>query len=85
MSSRDALIVAIGIYQDPQLRQLRTPAQDAAALAEVLGDPRIGAFEVRQVVDQPGRVVARAMEEFFANRGLKDLLLRALRSASAHR
>jgi tetratricopeptide (TPR) repeat protein len=73
--SRDALIVATGNYEDPELRRLRSPAQDAAALAEALSDPEIGSFRVRQIVDQPARVVARGMQEFFTNRSLKDLLL----------
>lgn len=73
--SRQALIIATGSYQDQQLRRLRSPAQDAAALARVLGDPAIGDFHVQQVVDQPVGPVRLALERFFADRGLDDLLL----------
>ena len=41
---RAALLIGITTYQDPELSQLRAPAHDAQDLAEVLGDPRIGAF-----------------------------------------
>jgi molecular chaperone DnaJ len=54
---------------------LRAPAQDAAALARVLGDAAIGNFQVEQVIDQPAHRVNRAIERFFANRSLDDLLL----------
>jgi molecular chaperone DnaJ len=75
MGDRSALIVAIGTYQDPELRQLRAPAQDAAALAEVLATSTIGAFQVQPVVDQPSHQIAHELERFFAGRGREDLLL----------
>ena len=49
---RAALVIATTSYQDPELRQLRAPAHDADDLAEVLGNPRIGAFTVTRVIDQ---------------------------------
>ncbi|MGH6746802.1 caspase, EACC1-associated type [Novosphingobium sp.] len=73
--SRQALSIATGSYQDQQLRRLRAPAKDAAALARVLGDPAIGDFHVERVVDQPVGLVRLALERFFADRGLDDLLL----------
>ncbi len=75
MGSRDALIIATGTYEDPELRRLRAPAQDAEALTRVLTDPAIGGFHVEAVVDQPARVITRAAQRFFADRGLDDLLL----------
>ena len=36
---RAALVVAVSRYSDPMLRQLRAPAEDAAELGTVLGDP----------------------------------------------
>jgi streptogramin lyase len=74
-SSRDALIIATGAYADPELRRLRAPAQDARALAEVLGDPAIGNFAVQRIVDQPAHLLRRAIERFLADRHLDDLLL----------
>src|SRR2546422_4144344 len=73
--SRAALIIATGTYKDPELRRLRAPMQDAESLAKVLRDAAIGGFAVRQVIDQPTYIVARAIEEFFAGRSLNDVLL----------
>ncbi len=72
---RNALIVACADYQDPGLQRLRAPTQDAEALASVLKDPRIGAFDVRTLVNEPAYVVSEGVEEFFAERGPEDLLL----------
>jgi sugar lactone lactonase YvrE/uncharacterized caspase-like protein len=74
-SSRRALVVATGHYDDPDLRRLRSPAQDAPGLTEVLSDPAIGGYEVAQVIDQPHYRVTAAMEDFFADSRLDDLLL----------
>jgi hypothetical protein len=72
---RAALIVASYEYQEPGLRRLRAPAQDAEALARVLEDPDIGGFDVRTILNQPAHVVSEAVEEFFADRVADDLLL----------
>src|SRR3989442_8665996 len=74
-AKRDALIVATGTYADADLRLLRSPAQDAKALADVLGDPAVGNFQVRRLIDQPHFVIAREIQLFFAGRSLDDLLL----------
>ena len=73
--TRSALIVATSLYDDSSLRALRGASADADALARVLSDPGIGAFDVRTVLDQPAHVVAEAVEEFFAGRSAEDLLL----------
>jgi uncharacterized membrane protein HdeD (DUF308 family) len=73
--TRSALIVASYDYQDPGLRRLRAPAQDAEALARVLRDPSIGDFDVRTMLNEPSYVVNEAVEEFFDERGRDDLLL----------
>jgi hypothetical protein len=52
MGTRSALIVANDSYQDPGLRKLRAPAQDARALESVLADPGIGGFDVRVLMNQ---------------------------------
>jgi sugar lactone lactonase YvrE len=75
VSVRRALVVATGRYDDPDLRRLRSPAQDAPALADVLSDPAIGGYDVTQVIDQPHYRVTAAMEDFFADSRLDDLLL----------
>ena len=69
-------MVAADDYIDPGLRRLRAPAaSDARALAAVLGDPQIGGFEVRALLNQPAHEVTLAVEEFFADRRPDDLLL----------
>ena len=73
--ARSALIVATDQYSDPGLRRLRAPGSDARALAAVLGDPGIGDFEVRTLLNEPAHEVNLAVEEFFADRRPGDLLL----------
>ncbi|WP_182875102.1 caspase family protein [Microbispora sp. H10670] len=72
---RTALIVAGDEYRDPGLRRLRAPARDAEALARVLGDPAIGGFQVRTLLNEPTHVVSEMVEEFFADRAPDDVLL----------
>ena len=72
---RSALIVASDVYLDPGLSELRAPTADAAALAAVLGDPEIGGFEVRTLLNEPAHVVNEAVEEFLTDRSPDDLLL----------
>ncbi|MFC7988324.1 caspase family protein [Streptomyces pilosus] len=74
-AGRHALLVATGTYRDWTLGQLRSPARDAPALAEVLGDPRIGDFQVDTIVDGAHQEVTRAVERFFLDRRRDDLLL----------
>ena len=73
--NRSALIVAVSEYQDAGLRKLVAPAQDAEALARVLGDPAIGGFAVKTLLNQHSYQVNREIEAFFVNRTTDDLLL----------
>ncbi len=75
MPDRIALIIANGNFDDPKLSRLHTPTRDAEALAEVLGDPDIGNFDVTLLVDQPESAVRRAVARFYAHRTRGDLLL----------
>ena len=70
-----ALIVATYEYDDPGLTELRAPEHDAEALADVLGDPGIGGFDVQPVINQPWHAVSRAVARFFASGRPDDLLL----------
>lgn len=72
---RFALIVGTSEYQDPDLKALKSPAQDAEALTEVLGDPNIGRFEVRMLLNKPSHVINEEIEAFFIDRERNDLLL----------
>ncbi len=76
MSRKFALIIGNSAYEDAKLSQLRTPDVDSNALAAVLRDPEIGAFdEVTALINQPGATVRRVISGFFAGRGKDDLLL----------
>jgi hypothetical protein len=72
---RAALIVANDRYDNAGLGRLRSPAADAAALAGVLGDPRIGGFAVETVHNQPAHVIAGRIEDFFTDGRPDDVLL----------
>ncbi|MGA5553557.1 caspase family protein [Streptomyces lavendulocolor] len=73
--SRYALIIANDDYQEGGLQKLTSPAADAEALAEVLGNPRIGGFQVNIVRNEPSYVVRSRIEDFFAERRTGDTLL----------
>jgi hypothetical protein len=72
---RAALVIATTTHQDPELRQLRSPARDAADLAAVLGDPGVGAFTVTRVSDADERHVRRAIDAFLSGRSVGDLVV----------
>jgi uncharacterized caspase-like protein len=72
---RFALIIASYEYEDPDLRKLLAPAQDAKALAGVLADPAIGRFEVQMLQNEPSHKVSQAIEAFLADRKRDDLVL----------
>ena len=75
IETKSALIIANYQYQDPELRQLVTPAQDAESLARVLSNPAIGGFEVRTLINEPSHKVSLEIESFCDNRKRDDLLL----------
>ena len=73
---RRALLVACTRYEDPKLRDLRAPEADVAELTRVLGDPRVGNFEVQPaLLDAPKDEVEGQIEGFFEGAGSGDLLL----------
>src|SRR5215469_3926450 len=72
---RVALLIATFDYRDPALRQLRSPGRDACDLEEVLGDPRIGGFDVQTLVNAPSGEVQEGIEDFCADRHPDDQLL----------
>jgi Caspase domain len=74
-TTRAALVVAAYEFDDPRFQELRSPARDVDALADVLADPAIGGFTVQSVVNQPNGVVQRELERFFSTRRPDDLLL----------
>ena len=72
---RLALLVATSVYSDPDLRQLRAPGHDAAELAEVLRDPRIGGFDVQVLINATSGEVQEGIEDFCTDRHPDDQLL----------
>lgn len=72
---RLALVVATSSYTELDLRQLRSPAADAADMAEVLAAPDIGGFTVTQVMDRPEYEIRRSIDSFLADRTVDDLVL----------
>lgn len=72
---RQALIIANDVYTDEGLKQLRSPAEDAVALGAVLGDPKIGDFDVDVIRNESAHVIEGMIEDFFAERRPDDVLL----------
>jgi hypothetical protein len=72
---RKALIVANDQYEHEGLEQLMSPGADAEALASVLGDAQVGAFDVQVVRNEPAHVVQRRIEDLFAESRTDDVLL----------
>ncbi len=72
---RVALLVATSTYEDAGLARLISPAQDVAALAEVLAKPEIGGFEVSTVEDVTSAEISQTIEDFAAERERADLIL----------
>jgi ABC-type branched-subunit amino acid transport system substrate-binding protein len=75
MGRRLALLIATSEYEDAGLRRLNSPAQDVAALADVLKDQNIGGFEVKKLVNKPYHLVGEAIGEFYRDRAPDDLTL----------
>ena len=72
---RKALIVANDQYDHEGLRHLVSPAADAEALAGVLGDEKIGQFDVRVVRNEPAHVIQGQIEDLFSDSRRDDVLL----------
>ena len=72
---RQALLLGSTHYDDSQLSLLPTPAHNVEALAEVLQDEEIGAFEVDSLVDAPRAQAERAIVDLFKHRAQEDVLL----------
>lgn len=70
-----ALVITTGVFQDPGLRVLRSPAQDAVVMAEVLGDPAIGGFDVKKSPDKAHHEVRKAIDTFLNGRSSNDVVV----------
>lgn len=75
-NNRYALIIGNSIYSDQALPSLNSAGTDAATLAEVLKDGRIGAFShVDTLIDADSHKIKQTIEKFFQGRRRDDLLL----------
>ncbi len=71
-----ALIIGNNKYDDQKLAQLKTPAADSQALAKILDDKTIGAFdEVTPLINQTESRIRRAISTFLTNKKPDDLVL----------
>jgi hypothetical protein len=76
MSRRLALIIGNSAYRDGTLARLLTPDIDVGALAEILLDSDVGAFDDAKVlVNMISATVRRAIANFFIQKSREDLLL----------
>lgn len=82
---RIALLVATDMHSDSTFTKLAAPSADATALADVLGDPSVGGYEVTVLVNPPAAQVTRQVETtltqarhndvvvfYFSGHGIKD-------------
>lgn len=72
---RLALLVATSSYDDAAFGRLRAPDADIEALRDVLADPTIGGYAVDVLCNAASHEVNQAIEEFFAEAKLDDLVL----------
>jgi hypothetical protein len=72
---RAALVVAVDRYDDPKLRRLQAPAEDAEALRAVLADAEIGGYDVAFALNEREHELRRTLSRFFSERRRDDLLL----------
>jgi caspase domain-containing protein len=76
MSNRRlALVAAIDRYDQPALLRLASPGADAAALADVLGDPELGGFEVEVLRNPTSSTLGERVERMLIDRHPSDLVL----------
>lgn len=76
MASKYALFVACGNYRDSCIPALVKPRRNAEGLAQVLANPSTYGFVVDAlVIDQPRRIVQKAIERFCERHTRSDLLL----------
>lgn len=72
---RNALVIANNEFNAPKLAQLVTPARDAKLLAEVLGDRKLGGFDVTTCFNRSCAAVLEEIEGLFRRKQEDDVLL----------
>ncbi len=69
------MLIATDTYDDPEFTGLVAPAGDADALAEVLGDPGVGQFEVTVVSNGTAEEIERSVKTFLSESEPDDVVL----------
>jgi TonB family protein len=76
MSRKLALVIGNTTYTDARFGALTAPAEDVRDLGDLLKDPGIGNFDqVTRLIDESQSPVCRAVERFFADKAIDDLLV----------
>jgi YVTN family beta-propeller protein len=72
---RLALVITVDRYDNPGLRELAAPAADAQGLADVLGDPDLGGFELEFLHNPTSWTTNEKVDGLLADRQPADLVL----------
>jgi formylglycine-generating enzyme required for sulfatase activity len=75
MRRRYALLIGNLEYEDETFRRLRAPGADVPALADLLGTPHVGDYEVHKLLDEPHHQVQLAIARLLHDRDPDDLVL----------
>lgn len=75
MGRRLALLIGASEYDDKGLSQLPVAANDITEFADVLVNPKIGNFEIKQILNGSESEVRIAIDDFCSNRQPDDMLL----------
>ncbi len=72
---RAALLITTDTYVDAAFKQLDAPIHDASALARVLEDEEIGAYQVSMLMNRPSHEVRVRINKFFSSASRDDVVL----------
>lgn len=72
---RYALLIAAGLFEDPDLRNLDATVADAMSLSDLLRSPTIGGYEVTTAFNQSTSEVSVVIDRFFQERTREDMAL----------
>jgi YVTN family beta-propeller protein len=72
---RLALVITVDRYDNPGLHELSAPSADAQALADVLGDPDLGGFELEFLHNPTSWTANERIDGLLADRQPTDLVL----------
>ncbi|MBT9548654.1 MAG: caspase family protein [Candidatus Sericytochromatia bacterium] len=75
--SKQALLIGIGTFKHSQfgLNKLNSVANDVSAMERVLGNPEIGGFDVKKLIDVDFSLLQEEIAEFFSKSSKEDVKL----------